>query len=160
MKQELNSDSWSMDQVQYFQYRQGMVPDWCRFAHIRCGTSDSLVRSWCRRLFQAEEVEACSHPDEPYQGLATGRLECADCYVAAAFPVLADGPQRIGMIPARIDTPHEMASAMLVLHQDLADEECRIRAGEVDTDSLSRLAADIERFATALRRFGWLAARR
>ncbi|MGW1681270.1 hypothetical protein [Saccharopolyspora sp. NPDC002376] len=64
------------------------------------------------------------------------------------------------MIPARIDTPPEMASAMLVLHQDLADEESRIRAGEIDTGSLGRLAAETERFATALRRFGWLAARR
>ncbi|MBB5157728.1 hypothetical protein BJ970_005262 [Saccharopolyspora phatthalungensis] len=63
------------------------------------------------------------------------------------------------MVPARIDTPREMASAMLVLQQDLADEARRIPAGDVDTARLRRLAADTERFASALRRFGWLASR-
>ncbi|WP_184728597.1 hypothetical protein [Saccharopolyspora phatthalungensis] len=52
-----------------------------------------------------------------------------------------------------------MASAMLVLQQDLADEARRIPAGDVDTARLRRLAADTERFASALRRFGWLASR-
>ncbi|MGW5646615.1 hypothetical protein ACWEV3_07250 [Saccharopolyspora sp. NPDC003752] len=73
--------------------------------------------------------------------------------------MLINRPLGEGMIPARIDTPREMASAMLVLQQDLADEARRIPAGEVDTARLSRLAADTERFASALRRFGWLAAR-
>ncbi|GGI88209.1 hypothetical protein GCM10011581_26650 [Saccharopolyspora subtropica] len=97
--------------IRHFQYRPGVVPDWCRFAHIRCGADDSLVRSWCRRLFQAEEVEECSPPGEPSPGLPAGMHECADCFVAAAFPELADRAVADGMIPARIDTPREMASA-------------------------------------------------
>ncbi|QIZ33542.1 hypothetical protein [Saccharopolyspora sp. ASAGF58] len=87
-----------------------------------------------------------------------GKQECADCFVASRFPGLAVRTAMDGMIPARIDTPREMASAMLVLHQDLADEASRIPAGDVDTERLGRLAADTERFASALRRFGWLAA--
>lgn len=160
MKPELDSSLSETDQIQHFQYRKGVVPEWCRFAHIRCSTTDSSVRSWCRRLFQTDEVELCSRPGERCTGLSPGVLECTDCVVAAAFPVLGDRPNLNEMIPARIDTPPEMASAMLVLHQDLADEESRIRAGEIDTGSLGRLAAETERFATALRRFGWLAARR
>ncbi|MEV0050658.1 hypothetical protein AB0H34_09225 [Saccharopolyspora shandongensis] len=52
-----------------------------------------------------------------------------------------------------------MASAMLVLRQDLADEARRIPTGDVDTARLSRLAREVECFASALRRFGWMAAR-
>ncbi|GAA0503308.1 hypothetical protein [Saccharopolyspora thermophila] len=48
---------------------------------------------------------------------------------------------------------------MLVLQQDLADEARRIPIGDVDVIRLGRLAADTERFANALRRFGWLATR-
>ncbi|MGI8306629.1 hypothetical protein [Saccharopolyspora hattusasensis] len=65
-----------------------------------------------------------------------GKQECTDCFVASRFPSLAVRPAMDGMIPARIDTPREMASAMLVLQQDLADEANRIPAGEVDTARL------------------------
>ncbi|MGP4019786.1 hypothetical protein [Saccharopolyspora sp. 5N708] len=149
----------SANQNRYFQYRQEVVPEWCRFAHIRCGASDSLVRSWCRQVFQAGEVEECSPPGEPRPGLSVGVHECADCFVAVRFPGLADRTSVDGMIPARIDTPREMASAMQVLQQDLADEAHRIPTGDVDTARLGRLAADTERLASALRRFGWLATR-
>ncbi|MCI2420732.1 hypothetical protein MOQ72_25110 [Saccharopolyspora sp. K220] len=147
------------NQIRHFQYREGVVPEWCRFAHIRCGASDSLVRSWCRQLFQATEVEDCSAPGEPRPGLPVGMRECADCFVAVKFPGLTDRTPVDGMIPARIDTPREMASAMQVLQQDLVDEASRIPAGDVDPARLGRLAADTERFASALRRFGWLATR-
>lgn len=145
------------DAIRHFQYRPEVVPEWCRFAHIRCGASDSLVRSWCRQLFEADEVEECSSPAEPLPGLPKGMRECTDCFVAANFPGVA-GPVRTGgMIPGRIDTPREMASAMLVLQQDLADEARRVPFGEVDAERLGRLAAETERFAGALRRLGWLA---
>lgn len=158
MESEFGSSIRPVNQIRHFQYRQGVVPEWCRFAHIRCGAGDSLVRSWCGQLFQAGEVEDCSQPGESCPRPSVGKQECADCFVASRFPGLAVRTAMDGMIPARIDTPREMASAMLVLHQDLADEASRIPAGDVDTERLGRLAADTERFASALRRFGWLAA--
>lgn len=128
------------------------------FAHIRCGAGYLLVRSWCCRLFQADDVEDCSPPGEQCPGLSVGKQECTDCFVAYRFPGSAIRTAMDGMIPARIDTPREMVSAMLVLQQDLVDEASRIPAGDVDTARLGRLAGEAERFASALRRFGWLAA--
>lgn len=63
------------------------------------------------------------------------------------------------LIPARIDTPGQMAAAMRFLQQELMNEAGRIPRGEVDLDRLGRLAAETERFSCALRRFQWLAAR-
>ncbi|MEV5539935.1 hypothetical protein AB0L13_24075 [Saccharopolyspora shandongensis] len=65
-----------------------------------------------------------------------------------------------GGIPARIDTPGQMVSAMRLLQGDLVCEAEQIARGAVDTGSLGCLAAETERFAHALRRFGWLAAQR
>ncbi|MEU5851081.1 hypothetical protein [Saccharopolyspora shandongensis] len=157
MKPEIGSSMRQGNQIRHFQYRQGVVPEWCRFAHIRCGAGDSLIRSWCGQLFQAGEVEDCSPPGERCPGLSVGKQECTDCFVSSRFPSLAVRMAMDGMIPARIDTPREMASAMLVLQQDLADEATRIPSGEVDTARLARLARETERFANALRRFNWLA---
>lgn len=50
--------------------------------------------------------------------------------------------------------------AMRLLQGDLACEAEQISLGDVDTASLGCLAVETERFARALRRFGWLAAQR
>ncbi|MBB5157745.1 hypothetical protein [Saccharopolyspora phatthalungensis] len=62
-------------------------------------------------------------------------------------------------IPARIDTPDQMVSAMRLLQEDLTYEADRIQTGDVGTSRLGHLATEVETFAQALRRFGWLAAR-
>ncbi|MDA3627706.1 hypothetical protein OU415_19870 [Saccharopolyspora sp. WRP15-2] len=147
-------------QVRYFQYRDGMVPEWSRFAHIRRDETGSQVRSWCWRTFRLEEVEDCSAPRVMAMGLPYAATECTDCFVRFAFWESPDSAFDVGqgLIPARIDTPDQMASAMRVLQRELVDEAGRIPGGVVDPDRLGRLAGEVERFGRALRRFGWLAA--
>ncbi|MGW3471486.1 hypothetical protein ACWDKQ_24200 [Saccharopolyspora sp. NPDC000995] len=65
-----------------------------------------------------------------------------------------------GRHPGAIDTPGQMVFAMRLLQGDLACEAEQISLGDVDTASLGCLAVETERFARALRRFGWLAAQR
>ncbi len=151
-------------EVRYFQFRRGVVPEWCRFTHILCRTRDSLIVTWCRQVFEFDEVEECSQPDGLKLGLRRAVRECTDCIVSAAFgraggqgesdALAADG------IPARIDTPGQMVSAIRLLQGDLACEAEQISLGDVDTASLGCLAVETERFARALHRFGWLAAQR
>jgi hypothetical protein len=146
--------------MRYFQYRRRIVPDWCRFAHIRCSTSESQVISWCRQTFEVDEVEDCSPPDGPESGLPSPAPTCTDCFVRFVF---RDSSESIANfespdIPARIDTPGQMSSAMLLLRQELTYEAHQISCGDVDTARLKWLAAETEQLARALRRFGWLAA--
>lgn len=151
-------------EVRYVQYRPGLVPEWCRFSHILCRTTDSLIISWCGQFFELDEVEECSQPDGPNPGLPRAVRQCTDCIVSVAFGsagVQGESDTSVpGGIPARIDTPGQMASAMRLLQGDLACEAEQIALGAVDTGSLGCLAAETERFARALRRFGWLAAQR
>ncbi|MEU5851899.1 hypothetical protein [Saccharopolyspora shandongensis] len=151
-------------EVRYVQYRRDVVPEWCRFSHIVCRTRDSLVVSWCRQIFELDEVEECSQPDGPKPGLPRAVRQCTDCIVSVAFGSAdAQGESDVSGadgIPARIDTPGQMVSAMRLLQGDLACEAEQISPGAVDTGSLGCLAAETERFARALHRFGWLAAQR
>ncbi|MEV0704314.1 hypothetical protein AB0I53_41245 [Saccharopolyspora sp. NPDC050389] len=158
--------AWISDggEARYVQYRRGVVPEWCRFSHIVCRTRESLIISWCSQAFEFDEVEECSQPDGPNPGLARAVRQCTDCIVSAAFGS-ADGQGEsdasvTGGIPVRIDTPGQMVLAMRLLQGDLAGEAEQIALGAVDTGSLGCLAAETERFARALRRFGWLAAQR
>lgn len=145
----------------YFQYRDGVVPEWSRFTHLRCGVAGSQVQSWCRQVFWSDEVEECSAPGTSVAGLPGAVAECTDCLVCFAFrgsagKMSSAEPENI---PARIDTPGQMAAAMRFLQQELMDEAGRIPRGEVDLARLGRLAAETERFSRGLRRFQWLAAR-
>ncbi|MER6990126.1 hypothetical protein ABT337_11855 [Saccharopolyspora hirsuta] len=147
-------------QIRYFQYRAGVVPEWSRFAHIRRGAIGSQIQSWCRQSFRADEVEDCAAPQIVASTLPEAVAECTDCFVQLAFRGSPDAcGAEPGLVPARIDTPGQMASAMHVLQRELGDEAVRVPRGEVDPERLGKLAAEAERFSRALRRFGWLAAR-
>ncbi|MGP4016563.1 hypothetical protein [Saccharopolyspora sp. 5N708] len=153
--------SGNSDQLQYFQYRRGAVPEWCRFSHMLRGTTDSLAISWCRQRFRLDAVEECAPPDGGTPGLPEAVQSCTDCMVSFAFrgserEVLPDAAE----IPARIDTPEQMVSAMRLLEHDLGCEAEQLSVDDVDTERLGCLAAETEQLARALRRFGWLADRR
>ncbi|MEG9517582.1 hypothetical protein LZ318_28360 [Saccharopolyspora indica] len=74
------------------------------------------------------------------------------------FAFRNSGPARASAVPARVDTPEQMASAMRVVQRDLAFEAERISCSEVHRGRIGDLAADTEQLARALQRFGWLAA--
>ncbi|MEU6268642.1 hypothetical protein [Saccharopolyspora shandongensis] len=143
----------------HFQHWFGLVPEWCRFAHIRCDTSDFHVISWCGQRYQINEVEECSRPGTATPGLAPAARECTDCEVQFAFRNVAEPPVRAEPpgIPARIDTPSQILSAVHLLRDGLDCETRQIPLGNLDTDRLGHLAGQVEIFARALRRFCWLA---
>jgi hypothetical protein len=145
------------EQLRYFQYRHGAVPEWCRFAHMLCDTTDYLAISWCRQRFPRDVVEECAPPDRSTPGLPDAAWECTDCMVSFAFRK-SDG-EALSEIPARIDTPDQMVSAMRLLQRDLDCEAEQLSLDDVDTERLGQLASETEQLARALRRFGWLATR-
>ncbi|WP_093145803.1 hypothetical protein [Saccharopolyspora antimicrobica] len=110
-------------------------------------------------MFRAVEVEDCAAPNGAVSGLPDAATECTDCFVRFAFresPNSTFGGEQ-GLIPARIDTPGQMTSAMQILQRELMGEADRLPHGEVDPGRLGRLAEEAEQFSRALRRFGWLA---
>lgn len=108
-------------------------------------------------MWRVSEVEECSRPGEFTAGLPEAVQSCTSCVVHFAFRKSSVVPASV--VPGRIDTPEQMASAMRLVQRDLAFEAELISCAEVHKGRIRSVAADAERLARALRRFGWLAAR-
>ncbi len=66
--------------MRWFQYKPGIVGETQRVTHCEGAADWGQVRSWCRRCFDEELIEAVAEPGvEPEAGQVSPGMPCIPC---------------------------------------------------------------------------------
>ncbi|MCA1224930.1 hypothetical protein [Saccharopolyspora sp. 6M] len=72
------------DTIQWFQYKPGVVGETRRVTHAARDTTETRIRSWCRREFETAAVEVAAEPGTPLgPDQATPCGPCVPCLLLA-----------------------------------------------------------------------------
>ncbi|MCA1279725.1 hypothetical protein [Saccharopolyspora sp. 7B] len=65
------------DTIQWFQYKPGLVGETRRVTHAARDTTETRIRSWCRREFETAAIEVAAEPGAA--PAASHAVPCAPC---------------------------------------------------------------------------------
>ncbi|GAA3359634.1 hypothetical protein [Saccharopolyspora gregorii] len=72
------------DTIHWFQYKPGLVGETRRVTHCARDTTETRIRSWCRREFETAAVEAAAEPGAtPAPSHAVPCAPCVPCLLLA-----------------------------------------------------------------------------